>query len=343
MANQIRTLSDLLAQLEPGVAAAFKAAMEDWRNNMDLAAVVRAISNNDILGAVAAMHLDPAALQPILDALTQSYNTSGVATVKPYPKVTSPRTGAKLLVRFNGRDPIAEAWLRQNGADFVSNVTSAQEEAIRIALTAGLQAGDNPTVTALDLVGRIGQKGKRQGGIIGLNAPQTQFLVNATAELRSTDPQLLRNYLNRGLRDKRFDGSALRAIAGEKIPASIRTQMLVSYSNRMLKLRGDTIARTETLAALHAGQHEAVRQTLVTSGIKPSAATKGWKSAHDSKVRHTHQLLDGKVVPFDRPFVSSSGARLMYPGDRSLGAGADEVVHCRCIAPVRIDFLQGVK
>jgi len=344
MANQSKILSDLLDRMEPEVAKAWRKAMADWRSAVDMAAIVRAISNNDILGAISAMNLDPAALQVFLGALQNAYQRAGAATVAAYPKVTIPQSSAKMVIRFNGRDPVAEQFLRTKSAELVSNITTNQQEAIRKLLAAGLAAGDNPTAVALDLVGRIGQNGKRQGGVIGLTVPQADYLIAAKAELKSMDSGLLRNYLTRQLRDHRFDGFVLRAIeSGTKIPVDARTRMLVSYSNRLLKQRGDTIARTETLSTLHASQDEAVRQTLSASGIKTSAVTKTWRSAHDRKVRHTHTKLNGQKVGYLKPFVSPSGAKLMYPGDRSLGAPAGEIINCRCIAPVKIDFLAGVK
>lgn len=40
--------------------------------------------------------------------------------------------------------------------------------------------------------------------------------------------------------------------------------------------------------------------------------------------------MDGVTVPLEQPFITPAGSRLMYPGDRSLGALAGEVVNCRC-------------
>jgi uncharacterized protein with gpF-like domain len=55
---------------------------------------------------------------------------------------------------------------------------------------------------------------------------------------------------------------------------------------------------------------------------------KEWISSRDSRVRETHESLDGDVVPRDQKFVSSSGAALAFPGDPD--APPEEVINCRC-------------
>lgn len=40
--------------------------------------------------------------------------------------------------------------------------------------------------------------------------------------------------------------------------------------------------------------------------------------------------MEGVTIPLEQPFTTPAGSRLMYPGDRRLGAPAGEVVNCRC-------------
>ena len=54
---------------------------------------------------------------------------------------------------------------------------------------------------------------------------------------------------------------------------------------------------------------------------------KRWLTARDNRVRvaqgssrFDHRQMDGVVVPIDEPLVTLAGSRLLYPGDRSLGA-----------------------
>lgn len=42
--------------------------------------------------------------------------------------------------------------------------------------------------------------------------------------------------------------------------------------------------------------------------------------------------MNGQTVAKDQPFVSPSGAMLMFPCDSSLGAPMKERARCRCVA-----------
>jgi hypothetical protein len=46
----------------------------------------------------------------------------------------------------------------------------------------------------------------------------------------------------------------------------------------------------------------------------------------------------GKGLPLEEPFESPTGAKLLFPGDSSLGAGAAEIVHCRCRVSYNVNF-----
>jgi SPP1 gp7 family putative phage head morphogenesis protein len=89
------------------------------------------------------------------------------------------------------------------------------------------------------------------------------------------------------------------------------------------KKRSATIARTET----HNAAMAAVEAALKYKNIKIGSKT--WVAINDSRTRPSHSAVGGTTVPFDQPF-SVGGALMMRPGDASLGAGAEEIVNCRC-------------
>jgi len=107
-----------------------------------------------------------------------------------------------------------------------------------------------------------------------------------------------------------------------------------------LRQRGETIARTETLKALNAGRQEALDQLIENpnNDVRAEDVVRAWDSAGDARTRETHAAADLQdPVPQGQPFIVG-GYSLMYPGDTSLGAPAEEVINCRCYVDVRIDF-----
>jgi hypothetical protein len=89
------------------------------------------------------------------------------------------------------------------------------------------------------------------------------------------------------------------------------------------RARASAIARTETHNSAIAALIDGLQYKRVP------AQTKTWATAHDSKVRPSHQAVGGTTLAFDEPF-DVGGAEMMYPGDDSRGAGAEEIVNCRC-------------
>jgi SPP1 gp7 family putative phage head morphogenesis protein len=89
------------------------------------------------------------------------------------------------------------------------------------------------------------------------------------------------------------------------------------------KKRAATIARTE----VHNASMAAVEAALKYKNIRIGSKT--WVAIQDSRTRPSHSAVGGTTVPFDQPF-NVGGAQMMRPGDTSLGAGAEEIVNCRC-------------
>lgn len=68
---------------------------------------------------------------------------------------------------------------------------------------------------------------------------------------------------------------------------------------------------------------------LLNAALGNKKTKKRWKTFGDSKVRPTHKDAAGQIVPIGEPFTVG-GYKLMFPCDSSLGAGAEEIVNCRC-------------
>ncbi len=96
--------------------------------------------------------------------------------------------------------------------------------------------------------------------------------------------------------------------------------------NHSRDFRSKRIAQTEVIGATNSGQLKAYDE----AGVQQ----KEWLTARDSIVRDSHRI-DGQTVDLHQSFTTGEGTKLLYPGDRSAGQPAEEVVNCRCtVIPV---------
>lgn len=235
------------------------------------------------------------------------------------------------------RNPRAEKWLRDKSASLIVGLTDDVRLTVRGALESGQQAGRNPAATARDIVGRYDSTvNRRVGGLIGLAPHQEVWVRRARRQLETLDP----TYFSKTLRDARFDSVVQTAIDQNKPLTSAQIDSLVNrYADRTLSYRGNVIARTEGLEALSAADYESTLQVIATGAAREKDVVREWDSVGDNRVRDTHAKMDGQRVGINEAFVSPSGARLMFPHDRSLGASGDEIIQCRCRVKTVIDWI----
>lgn len=129
----------LVSTYEPAVRLAFLDAIDDITSNIVLRRVVERLERGDINGAVAAMHLDPAAFRPLDEVIRQAFNGGGVATGEQMPALKDPE-GNRVVVRFDIRNIEAVNWLREHSTTLMTNMNGTSHGPIRdIRLTpAGL-------------------------------------------------------------------------------------------------------------------------------------------------------------------------------------------------------------
>jgi uncharacterized protein with gpF-like domain len=115
--------------------------------------------------------------------------------------------------------------------------------------------------------------------------------------------------------------------------------MVAAYRNRALRYRAETIARSETITALHQAQSDALDQATQRRAERRRGHD-DWRSAHDKRVRDAHRELDGQSVRRGGVFASALGP-IRFPGDPE--ASAANVINCRCYLEPSVDFLAGIK
>ena len=328
----------LLDDTWPGVRSEFVAAMRQARAGVDMKALEAAIARGDVDAAFRALRFDAADLFKTDTAITAAMTAGGNYQMGAFQHATRRAPIANRVVQsFGGRNERAERIALELGSKLVTEVLDDKRVLIAQTIRGGLQAGAGPLRTALDIGGRV-VNGTRQGGLVGLHSTQAEYVQSMRGEL--TDPDRMANYFTRTRRDKRFDGIVRRAIAdGKPVGQADIDRMAGRYSDRLLALRGETIARTETLKALNAGRQEALDQLIENpnNDVRAEDVVRAWDSTGDGKTRETHATADGQVAAQGVPFTVG-GFQMMYPGDTSLGAPAGETVNCRCYSDVRIDF-----
>lgn len=331
---------DALAQLfAPQIRDAFLAAIQDIVDTVLLNQVIDAVQAGDVERAFRVIGFSAAAMRPITAMIEKAFETGGILTGKTFPTYLNTPSG-KAVFRFDVRNSRAEKWLREQSSSLVVDITEDARTNIRTVITAGMQEGRNPRNVALDIVGRIDQStGHRVGGVVGLTTPQEYWVRNTRQKLIALDP----TYFDRALRDKRFDRTVQAAIdSGKPLPADVVEKLVLRYKDNALKYRGEMIGRTEAMQSLNASEYEATLQAVDLGATKAGDVQREWDSAHDNRVRWSHRVLNGQKVGLSQPFVSPSGARMMHPGDTSLGAGGSEVIGCRCRARTIVNWLAGI-
>jgi hypothetical protein len=333
-----RLFDRLIDHWDVELQKAFNDAVQNMRKGADIQQIARMLESGDVAGAVSAVGLDPVQFRKWDATIGNAFEAGGNATARLIPVTRNPQ-GFRTVIQFSVRNQSAEQWLSAHSSKSITEILEDQRNMIREHLTDGMAKGLNPRTASLDLVGRIGASGRREGGTLGLTSSQAEWVRNYRDELASDAPGAA---LNRTLRDKRFDGAVRRAAEeGAPVPAELREKMVTSYKNRALKFRAEAIARTESMAALHQSQDEAMRQGISQGAIEKENVEYMWHATHDDRTRDSHRVMDGQVVKQDEPFITGNGVALMYPGDPN--GPADEVINCRCWREPVVDFLAGVK
>lgn len=328
--NRLQALEDGLLK---NMSDAFFQSIRNITDDIRLQQVIDAIEAGNIDRAIQVMHIDERVFRPMETTLATTFNQTAAIVAA---NVNRGVRGVGSVFRFDYRNSAAETFLKNQSSKLVTGITNDTRENVRSILQNGLAQGQNPRKVALDIVGRVDPvTGRRTGGTIGLSKPQSDHVSNARKELSSGN---LSDYLKRERRDKRFDKTVEKAIKNNKpLPPEVVDKIVDRYSDSLLKLRGDTVGRTEVVQALNESQFQVFNQA--TKEGKIVEPDKVWDSSGDNRVRATHVKLDGQKVKLSETFVSeATGARLRFPGDASLGAPGSELINCRCRVDYQVDF-----
>ncbi len=106
------------------------------------------------------------------------------------------------------------------------------------------------------------------------------------------------------------------------VVGKMKTTVERAFRKLKRRIRGMVNYETEAVA------EEAVFE-FVKNEEKNARIVKIWNSLLDGKERETHHMAHGQRVYVDQAF-EVGGAKMMFPGDPSLGAPIRETINCRC-------------
>jgi phage portal protein BeeE len=109
---------------------------------------------------------------------------------------------------------------------------------------------------------------------------------------------------------------------GSSIPKT--QQAIQELFDEFGPIRAETIARTETAAAVNYGKMSGALETQAASGV---TLEKEWACILDDRTRDSHLEANGQKQTMAEPF-DVGGSLLQYPGDPD--GPAEEVINCRC-------------
>ena len=223
-------------------------------------------------------------------------------------------------VSFNLANSRAVRIMQANQLRLILGFVQEQRAATREALVDGIRRGLNPRDTARAFRDSLGLTQRQQQAVNNFR----RLLEQGSAEA-----------LQRELRDRRFDPTIRRAVRGDTVLTDEQIDKMVErYRERMIKFRSEVIARTEALRAVHEGTEESFRQAVDNGVIDPDNVVRTWLTARDTRVRDTHEAMNGQNQSIGVAFVSGAGNLLRYPGD--IAAPASETIQCRCVVSTRV-------
>lgn len=217
---------------------------------------------------------------------------------------------------FDVTDPAIIKILQRNKLNMVQNLTAQQRTTIRNQLIAGIRKGEDAAKLA-----------RRFRNILGLTNGQIAQVEKYQAALEAGKSDAL----SVRLRPVNFDAQVERAIDQNDVLSTSQIERMVgAYTNNLRASRAEVIAQTESLKMVNQARNAAFRQVVGKAGLQISAGRKRWLHTSSADPRETHLSIVGTELPMDEPFELPSGVRMMYPGDSSMGAGPDDLIHCKC-------------
>lgn len=181
---------------------------------------------------------------------------------------------AKPKIPLQLSEQMALEWIKEHGLTLVNSMGITNRRAIKGVISEGIRDGKSIQAISQRLV-----------DVVGLDARYAKA-VQAKRSMMETQGKLSQDQINRAIE---------------------------SYRRRLIKLRSQTIARTEIVTAKNEGLLQAWR-TMQAEDELPSTAKKGWSVAEDERLCEICSSLGAAApVPLRKPFLTDKAGSVMRP------------------------------
>ena len=242
---------------------------------------------------------------------------------------------------FDGNHARAVAIATEQAAALVTNVGDDAILNARKVIVDGLQNNRSTSTIARDLGGRL--KSSRRAGIIGLDGPQTDRMINLRSML--SDPDRIGEYFkDKGMKtprykeaNRRFDGMVRKAIRdGKALNQADADRLVEAYKTKATAARAKRVAESEAFKAQTQGRDEAYAQMLERDDVE--GVTKEWRRGFADDPREDHTAMDGTVIEFNETF-NFPDASMKHSHDPA--GGPKHNIKCSCFTFYRVRVPKG--
>jgi len=277
--------------VEPDVRAAYLRSMRDLSASLPDREIERLIAldgSGIATGAFVASLLAVAAVP--LRAALQRVITRGVLTfARDIPGKEASGLTVRLLSTGTLSPRVLEA-IRHTDTVVTERLSEGIRGSVRAIVERGYVAGQGPRETAREL---------RQ--YVGLSQTELKQVDNFRGALTGANGRRWEDYAKR---DRRFDASIRKAMAGSGLKPAQVDRMVESYAKRRLALSAEASARTATLTAYKQAQRAAWQTAVDVGTVDGALLMKEWMGIDDGRERESHLEMNGETVPFDALFSS---------------------------------------
>lgn len=316
--SRAQLIDQILSKLEPRISRAFAEGVKQIRDKIKLKTITDAIEagSTDIALRIIT--------QEVVNQSFITFNRELQAALQEGGDLAAKwaKEDDNFIHGMNIADSNTARFLSTYQATKIVQVTEDFKRLITEVVRAGTIAGENPIKVA-----------RRVKEGLGLSAHQERAVQNYRRALEELDSRAL----ERRLRDARFDPTVARAIReGKPLSSDQIDKMVARYTDRFIKRRSETIARTEAIRMLSQGQKSFWDQAVADGSIERTRLRRFWIPTNDARLREAHAAIprmNKEGVGIDESFKSPLGA-INYPGDPS--ASAANTINCRCAVFTRI-------